>query len=167
MEVDNLSKCEESQYTINFQCKLICIGIVWSLEGLVLHHPSCRNLLWFSQKAGGKGRLCYCGNGYSGTSSLLPAGGHWMAFVVAVVPDSQQPVLSLSGWSLAIRTLATPDLSKVLHLLIAAGGSLYGEFVILNFWMGQQRFPGLGDQILKNQVPNEIQPLRLELDGLW
>lgn len=79
-----------------------------------------------------------------------------MAFVVAEVQDSQQPVLSLSGWSLAIRTLGTPDLRKVLHSLIAAGGSLYGEFVILNFWMGQQRFPGLGDQIFKNQVPNEI-----------
>lgn len=33
MEVDNLSKSGESQYTINFQCKLICIGNVWTLEG--------------------------------------------------------------------------------------------------------------------------------------
>lgn len=66
VEVDNLSKSEESQYTINFHCKLICIGVVWTLEGLVLHHPLCRNPLLFSQKAGGKGRLCCGGNSDSG-----------------------------------------------------------------------------------------------------
>lgn len=68
-----------------------------------------------------------------------------MPFVVAVVQDSQQQVLSVSGWSLAIRTRGTTELRKVLQLLIAAGGSLYGEFFIVNFWMGQQRFPALGD----------------------
>lgn len=55
VEVDNLSKSEESQYTINFPCKLICIGIAWTLGGLVLHRPFCRNPLLFSQKAGGEG----------------------------------------------------------------------------------------------------------------
>lgn len=79
-----------------------------------------------------------------------------MAFVVAVVQDSQKQVLPESGWSLAIRTLGTPDLRKVLHFLIAAGGNLHEEFVIPNFWMGQQRFPVLGDQIFQNQVPHEI-----------
>lgn len=66
--------------------------------------------------------------------------------------DFQQQVLSMSGWSLAIGTLRTTDQKK---LLIAAGGSLYGEFVTLNLWMGQQKFLVLGDQIFQNQVPNE------------
>lgn len=55
VEADSLSKSEESQYTINFQCKYICIASVWTLEGLVLPHPSCMNPLLFSLEGGGKG----------------------------------------------------------------------------------------------------------------
>lgn len=148
VEVDNLSKFEESQYTINFQCKLICIGIVWTPEGLVLHHPFCRNPLLFSQKAG----LCCSGNSYSGTSSLLPAGGHWVTFVVAVVQDSQQQVLPVSG----IRNLGSADLKK-------AADSSWWESI----WKICHSLFLDGDQIFQNQVPNENEPVRLELDVLW
>lgn len=78
-----------------------------------------------------------------------------MPFVVAEVQDSQQQVLSVSSWSLAFRTQGTAALRIVLQLLTAAGGSLYGEFVILNLWMRQQRFPAFGNQTFQSQAPKE------------
>lgn len=140
MEVDNLSKSEESQYTINFHSKLICIGNV-STPSLSFLQES--TVVFTEGRGEGEVVLQW----KQLLRDLFPFASGWALSPFSRGSGAGLPATSLiCGWSLAIRTLGTTDRRKVLQLLIAAGRCPYGEFVILNFWAGQQRFPALGDQ---------------------
>lgn len=142
VEADSLSKSEESQYTINFQCKYICIASVWTLEGLVLPHPSCMNPLLFSLEGGGRAGSSHGGISYSGTFSLLPVGRHWIPFVVAIVRDSQQQALICSWLEFDHDNLGNccPEKSAA---IADTSWWMTTWRTCLELWTGQTRFTAL------------------------
>lgn len=119
---------------------------VWSFPILLEWIHCC-----FHGRKGGKGRSSHGGNSYSGTSSLLPAGGHWIPFVVAMVQDSQQQALICSWLEFDHDNFRNGWPEKSAAIAIPAGGWLHGEFVILNFGEPQQRFTALGNKPFKTK----------------